>query len=406
MRLLWLTPEAPDPGGTGGGMRLHQQVAGLARLGVELTVVAPAHDDQAQRAAGLLDDGVTLRLVRRPDGHVSEAARAVLRRPGLTLAAARLPWLSWQAEVFWGEIAGTVADVLDRGGLDGVIVEHDFAMAWAGRLPPRLPAGLVFQNTQWTYYRNRRAGARGLTAARLAAEERRFQRLVHRHAPRYSHGWAMSDPERDEIAAMLPGLPVDVVPNGVDGAHFGDLPIAGGEPDTLLFTGTMSYPPNAEAVSWFVREVLPLVCARRPDVRLSVVGRGAPPAVARLAEDPAIEVLGWVDDLRPRLSGTAVSIAPIRSGSGTNLKVVEALAAGRPLVATPLAAAGIDVRPGTDLLVAGDPDEFARAVVRLLEDRELAERLAASGRERVLARYDWSAMARVMHASLERWLRI
>jgi glycosyltransferase involved in cell wall biosynthesis len=264
--------------------------------------------------------------------------------------------------------------------------------------------GLALQNAFWTVYRERARRSRGLRAAAARAEERRFVRYVRPALARYAAAWAVSDADRREVAALAPELPIALVPNGVDAAAFTGLPLAGGEPGRLLFAGTLSYGPNAEAVRWLVGEVLPRVRARRPEAHLRIVGRGASGALERLAGE-AVGFAGWVPDVAAEYAAASVALAPIRSGSGTNLKVIEALAAGRPLAATPMAIRGLSVAPDVDLLVGESPEAFAAAVVRLLEDRELAARLAAAGRARVAAAYDWDALAGTMHEGIERWLR-
>jgi glycosyltransferase involved in cell wall biosynthesis len=394
VRLLWLTPEVPEPGGTGGAIRAYEQLRGLAARGAEITVVAPTYPGQARRAGALARAGVDVALVPRPAHQPVEALRALARRPALAASALRDPWLGWQAAVFWQALAPVVRARLQARAYDAAVIEHDFAVAWADRLPAGLPAGLVFQNATWVYHRDR--GHR--------VEAARFRAHVRRHAGRCSQAWAVSAVDAADVATLLPGLPVDVVPNGVDAARLGRLPLAGGEDGRLLFTGTLSYAPNAEGILWFARKCWPRIRAARPDARLAVVGREPTRAVARLAGEPGIEVTGWVESLEPQLAAAQVSIAPLRSGGGTKLKVLEALGAGRPLVATPVAAAGIDVADGEHLLVRDDPGGFADAVLALLSDPARRTALAAAGRERVAARYDWPVLAGAMHESLARWL--
>jgi glycosyltransferase involved in cell wall biosynthesis len=397
VRLLWLTPEAPEPGGAGGAIRSYHQLRGLAERGVELVVVAPAYEHQARGASALADIGVELRLVSRLQSKAVDAARAVASSPRLLATAARAPWLGWQAAAFWTRLRSSVSSAFAAGPFDAAVIEHDFAIAWANELPAALPVGLVFHNAYWTYYEG--------TGGHLAAlEARRFRTHVARHGGRLSRGWAVSEPDRAEIREVLPRLAVDVVPNGVDAGRLAQV-TGEPEPGRLLFTGTLDYAPNADAVRWFSDEVLPLVRARRPDARLTVVGRNPPADVRALDRDGAVEVTGWVDDLAPYQRAAAVTVAPLRSGGGTKLKVLEALAAGRPLVATPIAAEGIDITDGRHLLVRDDAAGFAEAVVELLDDRDRAGALAAAGRELVAQRYDWSVLADAMHDSLERWLR-
>jgi polysaccharide biosynthesis protein PslH len=397
VRLLWLTPEAPEPGGAGGAIRSYHQLRGLAERGVELVVVAPAYEHQREGAGALGAAGVQTRLAMRPPSQAAEVARAVATAPQLIGTAVRAPWLGWQAAVFWTRLQRVVAGALQSGPFDGAVIEHDFAIAWAAQLPATLPVGLVFHNAYWTYYEGR--------PGRLAAvEARRFRAHVARHAPRLSRGWSVSSPDRDEIRALLADLEVDVVPNGVDAARLARV-TGEPEPGRLLFTGTLDYAPNAEAVRWFATQVLPLVRARRPDARLTVVGRNPPADVEALGAEEAVEVTGWVDDIAPYQQAAAVTVAPLRSGGGTKLKVLEALASARPVVATPVAAEGIDVVDGRHLLVRDAAPAFAEAVVELLDDPPRAEALGAAGRELVAERYDWNVLADAMHESLVRWLR-
>ena len=406
MKLLWLTPEVPERGGSGGAIRAANLLRGLAAQGVDVTVVAPAYAEQAERARPLADAGVELQLVPRPDSRAAEALRTLARHPTIAVRAASAPWLGAQAEIFWGEIEPTVRRVARGGQFDAVIVEHEFVAPWAARVPGRLPAALALQNAYWTVFQRRADAATGARRALARVEAARFRNYVASSLGRYDLAWAVSDDDRRELHVLAPHLDVDLVPNGVEASLFSGLGVASGDPALLIFAGTLSFAPNDEAVRWLAQEILPRVRERRPQTRLRVVGRGATPALERLAANAGVELVGWVADIAAEYEHAGAAVAPIRSGSGTNLKVVEALAAGRPLVATPMAVRGIDVRDGEDLLVAGEPGDFAAAVVRVLDNRDLAARLAASGRARVVGRYDWDALSVSMRESLERWLRL
>jgi polysaccharide biosynthesis protein PslH len=396
VRILWLTPETPEPTGSGGAIRAFQQIRGLAERGVHVVVVAPTYEGQARRASDAFGGGVRLSLAPRPESQLAEGVRAVLADPAAVASAIIDPWLAWQARVFWRHIERNVAQALADGRPDGVIIEHDFALRWAAELPPEIPVGLVFQNTYWSFYARR-------STLLATVEARRFRRYVSRRLGRLSRAWTVSELEREDVLRLAPSLTVDVVPNGVDVSRLASIE-GPGEPDRVLFTGTLDYQPNAEAVVWFATEVLPHLRVRRPSVRVTIVGRNPPRQVQQLAADLGLELTGWVADLVPYQRAAAVAIAPLRSGGGTKLKVLEALAAGRPLVATSVAAEGIDVEDGVHLLVRDEPGAFADAVAGLLVDSERARALAAAGRERVAARYDWGVLADAMHESLRRWL--
>lgn len=396
MKLLWLTPEVPQRVGSGGAIRSYHQLHGLSSRGVELVVVAPAYPSQVASTDELRRQGIDLRLALRPESKAEEAAAALARSPRLLGAAIRDPWLGAQAAVFWRGMRPATSRALAEQQFDGVVIEHDFASVWAGDLPRGLPVGLVFHNAYWKVYEQS-----GTARGRL--EARRFRSYVMRHARRLSRGWAVSEPDREDVRRLLPGLDVDVIPNGVDAARLASID-GNPDPGVLLFTGTLDYAPNADAVRWFVAEVLPLVRARNREARLIVVGRNPPADVLALAREGEVEVTGWVDDLTPYQRAASVAVAPLRFGGGTKLKVLEALAAGRPLVATSVAAAGIAIADGQHLLVRDDAASFAAAVSELLENDARASELGAAGREAVATRYDWNTLADQMHLSLRRWL--
>lgn len=190
--------------------------------------------------------------------------------------------------------------------------------------------------------------------------------------------------------AAVGDLPrLGVVPNGVDLER---LPFAGSgrDPATVVFTGNMGYFSNVNAACWYAARVHPLVCRSVPAARFHVVGARPAARVRRLARaDPSVSVHGFVDDLRPHLRAATVAVAPMQAGAGQQLKVLEAMAAGAPVVATPVAAEALDAGRDDGLLVAGTPEAFAEAVVALLRDPGRARRLAARARRFVEDRHSW-----------------
>ncbi len=158
----------------------------------------------------------------------------------------------------------------------------------------------------------------------------------------------------------------------------------------ILHVGTMYWPPNIDAVRWFLREVYPLIRRRRPDVRFDVVGSRPPADLQALNEEGiGVHVTGYVADLTPYLEQAGVFIVPLRAGSGMRVKILNALAQGLPIVSTTVGAEGIAVTDGEHLLLADEPADFAEAVLRLLEDPALAARLGANGRRLAEEVYDY-----------------
>ncbi|MBI4463310.1 MAG: glycosyltransferase [Acidobacteria bacterium] len=162
------------------------------------------------------------------------------------------------------------------------------------------------------------------------------------------------------------------------------------KPDSLLFVGNFQHLPNVQGLTYFCREIFPLIRARRPRVSLTVVGAQAPPAMQQMLEGDGIDLLGEVADIREPLSRHAVFICPIRTGAGVRVKILEAFASGIPVVSTHLGAEGLHVLPGTHLRLADAPGEFAAATLELLEQPDKAAAIAFEARQLVESTYDWS----------------
>jgi polysaccharide biosynthesis protein PslH len=142
-----------------------------------------------------------------------------------------------------------------------------------------------------------------------------------------------------------------------------------------------------------VNNIMPSVWKKRPDVKVCIVGKDPVRELLALTSNPAINVTGTVDDIRPFLKQGTVAVVPITYGAGIQNKVLEAMACGTPVVSTPMAVSAINVRAGKDLLVAQDPEDFARDVLCLLDDSNLREQIGEAGRFFVQENHDWSAIA-------------
>lgn len=213
----------------------------------------------------------------------------------------------------------------------------------------------------------------------VAAEERRL--WAHADATLFTSG------REAAIASVLGARNPVVVPNGVDLDRFAP-PVEAGESSGLLFIGLLSYDPNRDAIEYFADQVLPRLDRRRPGITVTLIGRDPPAGLLRRL-GPRVRYLGAVPDVRPHLARAAVVLAPLRYGSGTRLKVLESLAAARPVVATSCAVEGLDVAHLEHLLIADTPDAFAEAILRVLDDKALAQRLGGAGRTLVEQRYSW-----------------
>jgi glycosyltransferase involved in cell wall biosynthesis len=189
------------------------------------------------------------------------------------------------------------------------------------------------------------------------------------------------------------GAPKRVLPNGVDSGYFLPAPTPSQAPQVVL-TGKMSYHANVTAAVRLVEDIMPIVWGQRSDVSVVIAGSAPTRRVRELAERnaPRVTVLGHVADIRPHLQAAGVAVAPITYGAGIQNKVLEAMACGIPVVASPQASSALRAVVGTEILVASEPNEFAQAVLRLLGDPGLGQRLAAAGRSYVVKNHQWTSI--------------
>ncbi len=204
--------------------------------------------------------------------------------------------------------------------------------------------------------------------------------------------------DKQALQRLLPALQVEYVPSGIDLARWQPNFDAHVE-DRVLFVGNFQHPPNSEGALWLARRVWPLVIQERPQAQLILAGRGPTPEIQALS-GPSIHVTGTLDEMRPLYAQASVFVAPIFWGSGIRIKLLEALAAGIPIVSTQLAAEGLDI--SHSVLLAEHAPDFAAAIVRLLNDRSLRERLGAAGPPVVQRDYDWLQLGARLAALYQR----
>lgn len=267
--------------------------------------------------------------------------------------------------------------------------------------PVRVADYVDVDSEKWRQY----AAAGGLTAPIHSLEARRLAAFERVAAGRFDRVLFVSD---DEARCFLTAAPehegrVAGLPNGVDTVYFRpghyDNPYTAGGP-VAVFTGAMDYAPNVEAVVWFARAVLPRLQAHHPGARFVIVGMKPTAVVRALAELPGVTVTGRVPDIRPYLAHARASVAPLRLARGVQNKILEALAMGSPVVATPPALEGLT--SGCEGVVEGseDPEAFARRTAALFADPDAAAALGARGREHVATHYSWLVTQQGMDAAL------
>lgn len=408
MKILFLAPYPPYPPRGGGALRVYNLLRGLAARH-ELTLLGFAPNPEAVEAMAPLREICTLSTVIGPP------RRSLLRRAGTTLASPLPDMALRNADpAFAAALSRTLADQR----FDVVQAESIEMAGYALAAQSAAPAGqaplTVLDQFNAEYVLQRRAALtdlrRGLALrpralvggayslvqwAKLAAYERRLLRDFDRVL-------VVSAEDRAALRRLDARADPRVVPNGVDSAHYAPGAVAP-QPfpgPAIVFTGTLDFRPNIDAVAWFASEVLPRIRATSPAARLVVVGRAAAPAVRALHDGTAVEVVGEVADVRPYIAGAAAYVVPMRIGGGSRLKLLEALAAGAPVVSTSMGAEGVEgLAHGRELLIADRPADFAAAVLRLIAEPDLARRIGAAGRALAVARYDWSTIVPRLEAA-------
>ena len=374
MRILTAAPLLPHPAATAGGaLVIFGQIEALARRH-QVTLVCFGGASPTDRAGleVLARLGIKVHCVWREP----ERGLAVLRRR--SRLAAR--WLAGRdplrpLKVYDRRVQAEL-DEAARGGRFDLVHVDDNAMGQY-RYPPGVPSVLTEQDV-------RAADGEPLLEA---ARWRRYQRAVWR---RFDRVQVYTDRDAAGIGRLAPDLigRIRVNPFGV---MLGPLPDAAAERENeLVFVGGFQHPPNVDAACWLAREILPLIRARHDSVHLTIVGANPPSAVRALASHQ-ITVTGFVPEVDPFLDRAAVVVAPLRTGSGMRVKLLQALARGKAVVTTPLGAAG--VAPEGPLLVAGSAPELADAVVSLLGDPDARRALGVRARAFVMQYHTWGGFA-------------
>ncbi len=203
------------------------------------------------------------------------------------------------------------------------------------------------------------------------------------------------------LKRLVPQCHAFVVPNGVDTQRFNAINGQQEVANRIIFTGTMNYYPNIQAVLFFAQECWPRIRAQIPTATWQIVGKSPPPEVERLATLPGVTVTGAVPDVKPYLAAASVAIAPLLIGSGTRLKILEALAMQKAVVSTSLGCEGLVIETGKQLCIANQPEQFAQSVIDLLQSKEMRTSLGQAGRTLVETAYSWEQCGNAAIRALE-----
>ena len=388
VRILVLSPRPAHPPNTGAKLREYHLLKQMAEW-AELTVLAFRTGPEP-----LVLDFATVESFARPRGYT---AGKVLR--GLVGGQA-LSILNYRCE----QMAGRLAQLLQAGGFDAVLLEALHMSAYE----PELDAygrGLL---RIWDWHNieselmERYAGTAPTMLHAIYAREtaRRLRKLEERILASRDVHLVCSGREEERLRGWVSGARVGVVPNGVDCGAF-QVEAGKRRDGGLLFVGSLDYHPNVEGLKFFTKEVWPELSRRRPEARLRIVGSRPGPEVLAMGSIGGVEVVGPVPKVEPYYEQAEAALVPLFSGGGTRLKVLEAFAAGVPVVSTALGVEGIAARAGEHYLAAETGAEWVEALLRVSNEAEL---LSRRGRELAERTYDWKVVGAGMRQLVEGWL--
>jgi sugar transferase (PEP-CTERM/EpsH1 system associated) len=401
IRVLLLTPQTPYPPDQGAPIRNFSFVRYLGTSpGYELSLLS---------------------FARAEEGHLAEAAKTELEKYCRRVEIIPTPPARSKVERLRAQVTGSLPDLALRlksepfGFMLQNWLKHEqfdviqceglelapFVIAalkdWQG---PRPRLVLDEHNAEYllqhrVYESERASGLRRLPAALYSLlQARRLQKYETEALRFFGRAIAVSENEREALAKIAPGVPIAVIPNGIDTEEFApDLEGNVEKADQLVFTGTMDFRPNVDAVIWFARQVWPRIKQVRPDARFIIVGRRPLPAVEALKALPGVELTGRVPDARPYIRESAVFVLPMRMGGGVRLKLLEALAMGKAVVTTGFGADGVALTNGQEALFADDPADFAKLCLELMNDPARRTNLGENGRAFVVKNFDWRRVA-------------
>ncbi len=385
MKILFVVPYTPNLV----RVRPYNLIRALAARGNAVTV-ATLTGDPAEAADARRLEALGVRVISAYLARWRSALNCLLALPS------RIPL---QAVYCWQpELAARMRQELALGGFDVVHVEHlrgaRFGLALQdGYFPP-----VVWDSVDCISHLFRQASTQASSLKRKIVARLDLKRTESYEswlAGQFARVLVTSPIDRRAFLELAPDCAerLVVLPNGVDLDYFRPNEAAPRESAELVISGKMSYHANVAMVMHFVRDILPYVWAERPEVKLTVVGKDPPREVLALSENLSIRVTGSVPDVRPYLQRATAAVAPITYGAGIQNKVLEALACGTPVVASPQAVSALQIQAGEEILVSAEPREFARQLLALLADPSQQQRLGEAGRRFVERQHSWDGAA-------------
>ncbi len=389
MRILFLSPTLPFPLTDGGRIRVFNLLKQIA-LKNDVTLLAlETQPTDKNSIANIEQLGVKVHLVQYastlPPLSAKTFCSALFKRRPITVARYDVP-----------VYRETFRELLTTETFD--IVHYEMFHTAQFHTETDLPGVLSLQNVDSAIWqRLQRETEHLFYISAYWSQKRAFQRYERVLSPKFDVVTCTSEVDAAVFERYCAEGTVKVIPNGVDVTHFS--PDYGSE-DTahLIYIGSMDWYPNEDAARFFAEEILPQIQKDVPDVKFTIVGGNPSERVQGLTAMEGVVVTGRVPEIKPYFAEATVFVVPLRIGSGTRLKILEALAMGKAVVSTHVGAEGLALRDGEEILIADEPEIFADAVTRLLTDRALRQKIGANGRVRVEQDYDWHSIAEKLHA--------
>ncbi|MYF97989.1 glycosyltransferase [Candidatus Poribacteria bacterium] len=380
MKILFLSPTVPYPLTDGGRIRVYNLLKQIA-LKNDITLLALETQQSDKSSVTHIEQfGIKVHIVQNsatlPRVSLRTLTSACIKRQPITVARYNVPaYRQKLRELLASETYDLVhyemfhtAQFYTETNLPSVLSQQNVDSAIWHRLTGET-SNLFYKCAYWT-------------------QRRAFQRYERVLSPRFDAVTCTSDIDAKVFQQFCGDDVVKVIPNGVDVSHY-QPDFASEAPAHLIYIGSMDWYPNEDAVSFFAEEVLPQVQKNVPDVKFSIVGGNPSARVQQLADREGVEVTGRVPEIKPYFAEATVFVVPLRIGSGTRLKILEALAMGKAVVSTTVGAEGLALRDGEEILIADDPIDFAKAVIKLLTNPPLRKQIGEKGRASVEQDYDW-----------------
>ncbi|HEV2264337.1 MAG TPA: glycosyltransferase [Stellaceae bacterium] len=393
-RLLFVSPQFLFPADAGGKIRTSGILRGMKGGHFEITLISPATAEQPRRFARELSE-VCDRFLFWPAVRRGKFVGALTRFAAL---ASRLP-----ASVALDRSRAAAALIADALATQPEIVVADFihAAVLFGHIPPTGSVVFTHNVEAEIFARHAKTAENSLARIIWSAQRRKMAEFEARYLPAFAKVIAVSDRDLNFFLETYGVRGAETIPTGVDFDYFGAL--ASPPPATveargghLVFTGSMDWPANIDAMHYCMNEIWPMIAAARPDVRLTIVGRDPPAALVDKARVRGFkwQFTGFVDDVRPFIRDADVYVVPLRVGGGTRIKIYEAMAMRRPVVSTSIGVEGLPIEAGEHYRRADTAAAFAAAVLQLLAAPAEGAEMAENAYDFILKRYSTRRVAR------------